>query len=214
VEAVFYCLKPVLLNMSLLQILTIIGTITFAITGALKARTHRMDVFGGAVLAFVTAYGGGTIRDLLLGKQPVNWVNDFLALYFVVGSAVFVFLFKMNHVFFKRLIYITDAVGLGVFTIAGIQVAFSLGATPIYAVIMGVITATFGGLLADILCSVQPSILRRGELYATSCLIGGICFVALKKYQLANTAETVICVLLIIVIRIVATRRQIKLPAI
>src|SRR5664279_3154971 len=97
--------------MNLLDIITYTGTFTFAITGALKARTNKMDVFGAVVLAFVTAYGGGTLRDLLIGVRPVNWVNDNVALGLVLGATIITFLFKQNFTQFKRTIFFTDAIG-------------------------------------------------------------------------------------------------------
>src|SRR5580693_2666204 len=163
--------------MNILAIITYTGTFTFAVTGALKARTNRMDIFGAGVLAFVTAYGGGTLRDLLIGVRPVNWVNDNIALCLVLSATMLTFLFKQNFTDFRRTIFFTDAIGLGLFTAAGIEQSLLHGINEGYAVIMGVISATFGGLLADILCNAVPNLLKRGELYATACAIGGIFYV-------------------------------------
>ena len=150
--------------MNILALITYSGTFVFALTGALKAKRHQMDIFGAAVLAFVTAYGGGTIRDILIGASPVNWINDYLALSLVI-AAVFITIFlnyKITQV--NRSIFITDAVGLGLFTIAGLEKSLEYGVNSTYAVIMGVISATFGGLLADILSNTVPDLLKKGEL--------------------------------------------------
>src|SRR5688572_23737331 len=132
--------------MTFLSVITYLGVFVFALTGAFKARTYRMDIFGGLVVAFATAYGGGTIRDLLIGIKPVNWINDNVAFALVFAGTAFTFLLKANVNRFKRVILFTDAVGLGLFTAAGIEIALRFGLNDIYALIMGVITATFGGL--------------------------------------------------------------------
>src|SRR3954447_306641 len=136
--------------MNLLHIITYLGTFVFALTGALKAKEHHMDVFGATVLAFVTAYGGGTIRDLLFCIKPVNWINDYIALLLVVSAVVFVSVLNRKIIKFKRTIFITDAIGLGMFTTAGIEVSFLHNLNETYSILMGMITGTFGGLLADI----------------------------------------------------------------
>jgi uncharacterized membrane protein YeiH len=200
--------------MNLLGIITYAGIFVFAVTGALKARTNRMDVFGAVVLAFVTAYGGGTLRDLLIGIRPVNWVNDNIALALVLSATLITFLFKQNFRQFRRTIFFTDAVGLGLFTAAGIEKCLLNGINEEYAVIMGVISATFGGLIADIFCNAVPNLLKRGELYATACAIGGLIYVLLKHTSLDYNTNLYICVLVIVGIRIYSKRKRLTLPEI
>ncbi|MDJ1483900.1 trimeric intracellular cation channel family protein [Cytophagaceae bacterium YF14B1] len=200
--------------MDWLQIITYAGTFIFAVTGALKARTHLMDIFGGAVLAFITAYGGGTLRDILLGVKPVNWVNDNIALGLVISALISVFLFKENLKRFNRIIFFTDAIGLGLFTASGIKISLQNGITPTYAIIMGVISSTFGGLLADILCNQIPALLRKGELYATASLLGGIVFISLKHNGINDSTNLLVCVILVVSIRILAKRKKLYLPEI
>src|SRR5579862_3868374 len=200
--------------MRLVDVILYIGTFVFAVTGALKARTHQMDIFGAIVLAFVTAYGGGTIRDVLIGIKPVNWINDYLALSLVVSAVVIVSLFKKNIARFRKLIFLTDAVGLAMFTVGGIQRSLEHGVNSVYAVLMGVISATFGGLLADILSNTVPDLLKPGELYATACLIGGIIFVLLAKAGLTYEVDLVGCVLIVMAVRIFSKLKRLKLPGI
>ncbi|HVX49564.1 MAG TPA: trimeric intracellular cation channel family protein, partial [Chitinophagaceae bacterium] len=195
-------------------VVTYSGIFVFAITGALKARTYRMDVFGASVLAFVTAYGGGTLRDLLIGVRPVNWVNDNIALLLVFAATAVTFIFKTNFRKFRRTIFFTDAAGLGLFTIAGIERSLLMGINEEYAVIMGVITATFGGLIADILCNAVPNLLKRGELYATVSLMGGIIYVVMKHISLEYNTNLIICVLITVGIRIYSKRKRLTLPEI
>lgn len=200
--------------MDTLQVITYTGVFVFAVTGVLKARTKRFDIFGASVLAFVTAYGGGTIRDLLIGIKPVNWVNDNVAIVIVLTSTVTTFFFKMNASIIKKLIFLVDAFGIGLFTIVGIQVALLSGISSGYALVMGIITATFGGLIADVLCNKVPSILKPGELYATACLIGGSIYLLMLKYNFQSDISMMIGVLITASIRVYAIRQKLQLPRI
>ena len=198
--------------MNLIHLIMYTGIFVFAATGALKARTHQMDIFGGMVIAFATAYGGGTIRDLLIGATPVNWVNDYLALALVVSAVIIVSFFNTNKAKFRRTIFFTDAIGLGMFTAAGIERSMMYNINDGYAVIMGVITATFGGLVADIICGEMPDLLKRGELYATACAIGGVIYVLMKKAGIEMNTGLFICVCIVVVVRILSKRKRLRLP--
>jgi len=198
--------------MNFVQVLMYIGIFVFAATGALKARTHQMDIFGGTVIAFATAYGGGTIRDLLIGIRPVNWVNDYIALALVAGAVVIVAFFKTNKARFRRTIFFTDAVGLGMFTAAGIERSLLHGLNDGYAVLMGVITSTFGGLVADILCGEVPDLLKRSELYATASAIGGVIYILLNGAGLDTNLSLFTCVCIVVGIRIFSKRKRVRLP--
>lgn len=188
------------------------GIAVFALTGALKARQHQMDIFGAFVLAFVTAYGGGTIRDILIDAKPINWMNDNIALILVILPVIIVSLLKFNFTKLKRLIFITDAMGLGLFTVAGIDRSMLNGINDPFCVFMGVVTACFGGLVADILCNNVPTLLRKGELYATASAIGGLIYLLSKKVAIDPLFGTIICVILIIIIRIISKWKRVMLP--
>ncbi len=198
--------------MTLLNIITYTGTFVFALMGALKARKFKMDIFGGLVVAFATAYGGGTIRDLLIGIRPVNWVNDYFALGLVFAGAIITFLVKEGVHKFSKTIFFTDALGIGLFTSAGIEVALRNGVNDTYALIMGVISATFGGLIADIFCNDVPNLFKKGELYATACAIGGGIYLLLKNTPIHKDVNLIICVLLVLFIRIYSKRNRLQLP--
>ena len=200
--------------MNILQLIAYTGIFIFAVTGALKARTHKMDIFGAVVLAFATAYGGGTVRDLLIGIRPVNWVNDYLALGLVLGAVVIVFLLNNNVTKFRKTIFFTDAIGIGMFTAAGIEISLGAGLNDGYAVIMGVISATFGGLIADILSNEVPNLLRRGELYATACLAGGLVYILLEKAGLQKNINLLICIIIVVALRTLSKRKKVQLPEI
>jgi uncharacterized membrane protein YeiH len=198
--------------MTLLNIITYTGTFVFALTGALKARKYQMDIFGGLVVAFATAYGGGTIRDLLLGVGRVNWVNDYFALGLVFAGAIITFLVKEGVNKFTKTIFFTDAIGLGLFTVAGIEIALRNDVNETYALVMGVISATFGGLIADIFCNAVPNLFKKGELYATACAIGGVIYLLLRKTNIDTNVNLLICVVLIVTIRIYSKRKRLQLP--
>ncbi len=200
--------------MDITEFIAYTGTFVFALTGALKARSFQMDIFGAAVLAFVTAYGGGTVRDLLIGRQPVNWINDTLALVLVISALLIVMLPKFNASKFKKTIFITDAIGLGLFTILGIDISLSYDVNGMYALVLGVITATFGGLIADILSNTIPDLLKKGELYATAALAGGITYVLLLHTGLTHFTAEIIGIVLVVAIRIISKIKRLQLPEI
>lgn len=199
--------------MNIVDIIIYIGIFAFACTGALKARTSHMDVFGAVVLAFATAYGGGTLRDLLIGVR-INWMNDYLALTLVFSAVLIVSLLKRNISRFTITFFFTDAIGLGLFTIGGIERSIDNGVNDVYAIIMGVMSATFGGLLSDILSNRVPALLTRGELYATACAIGGTIYMLAKNLGLNDTVNQIMCVVLVVVIRIISKKKSIGLPEI
>ena len=199
--------------MSFLTLITYTGIFVFALAGAFKARGAKLDIFGGVVVAFVSAYGGGTIRDLLLGVRPVNWLNDTLALTLVFAGTFVTFLVKDRVNDFRRTIFFTDAIGLGLYTAAGIEVAARNGINEVYSLVMGVITATFGGLIADIFCGQAPFLLRKGELYATACAIGGLIYILINKFlHFDADVNLAICVVLVVAIRIYSKRKRLTLP--
>lgn len=201
--------------MTFLTAISYIGIFVFALSGAFKARGAKLDVFGGLVVAFVSAYGGGTLRDLLLGVRPLSWMNDYIAFALVVAGTAVTFLVKDKVNNFRRTIFFTDAIGLGLFTAAGIGIGLLNGANELYSLIMGVITATFGGVIADVFCGSPPLLLRRGELYATACAIGGMVFILINKFlETSKTFDLTICVVLVVAIRIYSKRKRLMLPEI
>ena len=175
---------------TLVLLLDAIGVVAFAITGALVASRQRMDITGFALLAIVTGVGGGTLRDVLLGALPVTWLLQPLpvALCVVVACAVFAF----AHVPRSRYAAVLwlDALGLAVFCTSGARVALEHEASAFAAIVMGVITATFGGIIRDVIGGEASVILRR-EIYVTAALLGAGVFVALEASGLAEELAAV-----------------------
>lgn len=156
--------------------LEMLGTAVFAISGALAASRAGMDVFGYSVLAMMASGGGGTLRDIVLGRFPVFWVNDSNYALVAIGAAVGVF-FVANRPGYRRTLLVwMDAAGLALFAVLGTEIALELGVTPMIAVMMGVATAVTGGMIRDIVCNEIPLVLTR-EIYATAAFAGSILFV-------------------------------------
>ena len=198
--------------MNLVTIFDITGTFVFAISGVLSASNKKLDLFGATFIGFITAVGGGTIRDLLLGSQPVFWMKDLSPLAVILSAVVCTFLFKKYIIPLKNTLFIFDTIGLGVCTIIGLEKALSFGVSPVIAVLMGMITAVMGGILRDNLCNDIPLIFRK-EIYALPCILGGILYFVLGYWQLAHEFVLFSTVLLIILIRILAIRFHWHLPS-
>ncbi len=166
---------------SIAQFLDWFGLIVFAITGALVASRKQMDIVGFALLGSVTGIGGGTIRDLLLGATPVFWIKQ--PNYFLTCVAVSILTFFVAHrsISKAKLIIWGDAIGLALFSVSGAEIALNNGVGSTIAIAMGIATATFGGIIRDILGGEIPIILRR-EIYVTAALVGAATFVFGSKY--------------------------------
>jgi len=197
--------------MKILYILDLIGTASFAASGAWVGVRKHMDLFGVLVLGVVTAVGGGTLRDLLLGDIPPFSLQDEAYIYIaiVVSLAVFV-----NHQRFKLvekpLLYF-DAVGLGTFLVIGTTKALDFQMGLLGAVLMGVITGTAGGVIRDILANQVPLILRR-EIYASACVAGGIMLVILEKAGAGRIPSALLAAATVITVRLLAIRYDWGLP--
>ncbi|MBN1251389.1 MAG: trimeric intracellular cation channel family protein [Bacteroidales bacterium] len=199
--------------MNIYFFLDLAGTFVFAISGIRLASEKEMDIFGAVVISIATAVGGGTIRDLLLGSTPVAWMQNPVYLYVII-SAVVISLFFNRYIFeLKNTLLIFDSIGLGIFTISGMQKALEFGLSTEYAIILGITTATAGGILRDILANEVPVILRK-EIYATACLIGAILFLILDKIGLNKELNSILTVLLILIIRTLAVKFNISFPKI
>ncbi|BDD04044.1 trimeric intracellular cation channel family protein [Aureibacter tunicatorum] len=198
--------------MNSLYVLDLIGTFVFAISGTRAAADKNMDLFGAAFIGFTTALGGGTIRDILLGTQPVNWFYDETYLWVILSAVIFTYLFNSLTHKLKATLFLFDTIGLGVFTIIGIEKSINLGITPPYALIMGMVSAVVGGIIRDTFCNEIPLIFRK-EIYATACLIGGSVLLILTQfYQINNIASYILAILIVLAIRIAAIKWELKLP--
>lgn len=199
-------------GMQIIYILDIFGTFVFAITGALRGVEKRLDIFGVVVLGFLTAVGGGTIRDVLLNRVPFYFQNEFYIVPIIVGI-FFTLIFKGIRNYKDTIIYL-DAVGLGVFSVIGFNKAYDevnvgfLGST-----ICGLITGIGGGIIRESLVKEIPLVFRK-EIYATASLAGIFLLYFLKKIGLQDEISAWLSILLIFFVRAISYRFNINLPVV
>lgn len=197
--------------MNLLYILDLLGTFVFAISGFLTASNKRFDLFGASVIAFVTAVGGGTIRDVLIGFQPVAWMLDLNYLYIILGAIVLSVLFKKHIIKLKRTMFLFDTIGIGIFTVIGLQKTLGVDLHPIIAILMGTTSAVFGGVLRDILSGEIPLIFRK-EIYATACILGASIFLLADYFIGQANIVILLTIVVIIALRLLAIKYKWALP--
>lgn len=192
-------------------LIEIFGTITFAMSGSFAAMQKRLDPFGVLIIAFVTAVGGGTIRDLLLDR-PVFWMHDLLTCTLIFGTSILAMIFKSIEKKFRVTLFMFDSLGLGLFTIIGIQKGLNAELHPFICIILGTITGCFGGIIRDILLNRIPLIFRK-EIYATASILGGSIFLLLVFYtRLSYTVVQLSTILMIVLLRTLAVRYQWQMP--
>lgn len=197
--------------MEMFYLLDYIGTMAFAMSGALTAMNKKLDPFGVFIIAFVTAVGGGTLRDILIGRTPVGWMLDLNYVYLIVTGFFLAIIFRKKLDRLRTSLFLFDTIGLGVFTLIGLEKGISIGLDPIICIALGTMTASFGGVIRDILCNDIPVIFRR-EIYATICIIGGIVFFGLKKLNLEKDILYLVTSVVIIVLRLMAVKFKWYLP--
>ncbi len=173
--------------MNVLYVLGQLGVAVFAISGALTAGRKQFDIFGVVVIAVVTAIGGGTIRDLLLNRNPVFWIGDTNYLITATAAALLTVLAVRYRRPPLRLLVYADGLGLALFTIAGTRIAASVGVSPGVCILMGCITGVAGGVFRDVLSGEVPLLLRDRELYATPAIAGASLYLLLL--MLCDTPE-------------------------
>ncbi|WP_109434544.1 MULTISPECIES: trimeric intracellular cation channel family protein [Aquimarina] len=197
--------------MTFFDVLDILGTVAFAISGALSAMNRRFDLFGIFIIAFVTAIGGGTIRDILIGNTPVSWMQNITTMYLISGVTIFSIIFRNKLDYLKGSLFLFDTIGLGIFTITGVETGINAGLEPIVSIALGATTGCFGGVIRDILCNEIPVIFRK-EIYATASIAGGICFMVLYSLDLDQNITYISTALLIIIIRLLVVKYRVSLP--
>ncbi|MCL7754955.1 trimeric intracellular cation channel family protein [Polaribacter sp. Z022] len=199
--------------MELIYVLDILGTFAFAISGALVASDKKLDLFGVIIIAFVTAVGGGMLRDVLIDAHPINWIGDLNYLYTILAAVIITFLFKSKIAPLSKTMFLFDTIGLGVFTLLGLQKGLSFNLHPIIALIMGMISAVFGGVLRDVLTNKVPLIFEK-EIYASACLAGGITYLILNYFNVKENVIFIIAASVIVLIRVIAVKYHLQLPKI
>ena len=199
--------------MGSITLIEIIGTVAFSIAGTFAAMKKKLDIFGVFIIAFITALGGGTLRDILIGEVPVQWMLNLNFGLIVLLSTIFGLFFKKKKNNFQKLLLLSDSIGVGFFTVVGIQTGITLGFHPIICITLGTMTACFGGVIRDITLSNIPLIFEK-EIYATTCLFGGSLFFLLRMLDVSNTISEIACLVSIVVFRLLAVRYEWQLPRI
>ena len=198
--------------MTLVRLLDLIGIGVFAVSGALAAGRKRLDLLGVFVLAAVTAIGGGTVRDLLLDRQPIVWLTDTTYLGVIVAAVAVTF----AYVRWRRpplvSLLVADALGLALFSVAGAQIAEAAGLPAVSVVVLGTMTGVGGGVIRDVLSAEVPFVLRRGNLYASAVIFGIAAYLLLESVGVPRQTASLTGMALIAALRLAAIRWELELP--
>ncbi len=190
---------------SVTLLIDIAGTLVFAISGVVTAIERKFDLVGATVVGFVTAVGGGTLRDVLLGITPVGWMLNLTYIYLIALAVPISYLGLHLLRKLRRSMFMFDTLGIGLFTVLGVEKTLQLGLSPVVAVMMGVVSAAFGGVIRDILCGEIPLIFRR-EIYATACLAGGVVYLLAESLSASRDINLAIAIGVVIIIRYCSIR--------
>ncbi len=201
-----------MIEMSFQYFLELLGTFVFAISGALAIKGMDKDWLSAGFTGFITAIGGGTLRDILLDRYPLVWISDITIVYVVLGGVVCTYFFSETLGKLRKTLFLFDTLGISLFAIVGTEVALEEGVRPEIAAVMGMLTAVMGGVIRDTLTNETPIILQRG-MYASACLIGGLLYVVMDYFSISRNVNFVVCISLIIVIRILAVRYRWAVPS-
>ena len=190
----------------------ILGTIAFAISGVLVAMEKRLDLFGVFIIAFVTAIGGGTLRDLLIGNTPVGWMQDLTYVITIFISVVFAIIFVNKLKYLRKSLFLFDTIGIGLYTMVGVEKGLEAELLPVMCIFLGTMTACFGGVIRDILCNEIPVIFRK-EIYATACILGALSYFLIVQFPVKEEYAYIAGILVVILLRLLAVRFKISLPS-
>jgi len=200
-----------MIDIDYLRLIDLSGIAAFAVSGAVAAMRKRLDLFGIFIIAFVTAMGGGTLRDLLIGEAPPVWMFDMWYGLTVGVSTLIVMLFTRQIENFRKTLLFFDSLGLGFFTIVGIEVGLSLNLHPVICVTLGTVTACFGGVIRDISLRTIPVIFQK-EVYASACIAGGIFYFAFVYFGADDTWVKVVSISAVFLMRMLAVIFDLRLP--
>ena len=199
--------------MPLVKLIEIMAILVGAFSGFVEARSKKMDVVGVFTVAFITAFGGGTLRDILLDQRPLFWVihQEYAILIFVLALIATPLIRTLRRIVSERLIVVADALGLGLFSVAGVAAALGAGMPLFIASMMGVITGTFGGVLRDIVCNEIPMVLRDGRPYAICAFAGCWVYLLMQKVGVPPEISLWSSAFLITLLRLVTWSRDVRL---
>ena len=194
-----------------IYLLDLLGTFVFAVSGAMAASKKKVDLFGAIFAGLITAVGGGTIRDVLIGSFPVMWIENLTYIYVGLIGALATFILPQFFFRWKNAVLFIDAIGLAVFTIIGITKTELFGFHPVVAILMGVVTGVMGGILRDAFVGNTPMLLRR-EIYAGASLLGAIIYTLFDLGGLDQEVNQSIVIVFIIAFRWISIKFKWRLP--
>jgi len=200
---------------TLIKTIEVIGIFAFAVSGIIEARKKGMDLVGIYVVGMVTAFGGGSLRDLVLNRHPLFWIEHYwypVILLFLSVLAGAIVRHVTEHVRSMTVVQVLDALGLGLFAASGASVAYQAGSHPFISSLIGVMTGVFGGVLRDIICNEIPYVFQRTELYATCAFVGAWSYLLVVGAGGDELTAVMSCITITFVLRIMAIRYKIRLP--
>lgn len=192
-------------------VIDVLGTVAFAISGVLVSMEKKLDLFGVFIIAFVTSVGGGTLRDLLIGNTPVSWMTEPIYVITISLTVIGAIVFVNQLRYLRKSLFLFDTIGIGLYTMVGLEKGLAAGLSPVMCIILGTITASFGGVIRDILCNEIPVIFRK-EVYATICLLGGVIYFTIIQFPIDSQYAYAAAIISIIAMRILAVKFKISLP--
>ena len=197
--------------MTIIYALDIAGTFAFALSGALFAKKKDFDAFGVIIIAFVTAVGGGMIRDVLIDAHPINWIGDLNYMWTILAAVLIMYFFRSKVAPLSKTMFLFDTIGISVFTLLGLEKGLSFNLHPFVALVMGMVSAVFGGVIRDVLTREIPLIFKK-EIYASACLAGGLVYLVLGFFNVESTLQFVISSVVIFLIRFLSVKYKYELP--
>ena len=196
----------------MLYVIDLLGVAVFAISGALAAGRKELDLVGVVALAFVTAIGGGTLRDLLLDRNPIFWLHDQMYIVVIAGSAIATVALSGWRPTQGKALLIADALGLALFSVLGAQISVRAGASPLACMLLGAMTGCAGGVIRDVLVMETPLVFRSGHLYVTCAIAGAGTYVGGLRLGLDAKVVGLVAVFIVAAMRFVSIWRNWALP--
>lgn len=197
----------------IIDIITVVGVFAFAISGALTAMEKKLDVFGVFIIAFATAVGGGSLRDVIIADRSVFWLVEPIYTYIIIGGTAFSILFRKKLGYLRRTISLFDTIGLALYTVIGVEIGMQNGFSGVSCIALGTITGSFGGVIRDILVNDVPLIFQK-EIYATISILGGTMYYVFHYYGMDGMWVQLLAIFTIIILRSLVVHFEIKLPSI
>lgn len=197
--------------MQIQYFLELAGTFFFAISGTLVLNKKDQDWFGATFIGFITAIGGGSLRDILLGSYPLVWISNISFLYAIFAGVIFSYIFYKILIQLRRTFLLFDTLGIALFAIVGTEKALGFGVRPEIAAMMGMFTAVMGGVIRDTLTNEIPVIFRK-EIYASACLAGTVIYLLLDNFEVSRNFNFIFSTAVIVGIRLLAVKYKLSLP--